>query len=225
MTTRLICCTPVYGNPLTTTVHLEYMTQIWEVLKQGTQIIAHKMSISADLTRSRNRAVRIALDFCFTHLLFWDSDVVVSDGTSPVQVIANMIATGCDFICAAYPRKNKPPIPASNPPWAGMGFTLLSQKCLEQMWESYYDELWYDDLIQGKAVRDVSLFSLMFNPGPSKEYRSMLSEDFSFCERWRRIGGKIYFYDGPGAPLGHIGGHVYTATREEMGAPRDPDRG
>ncbi|MGI9482521.1 MAG: hypothetical protein ACR2OR_09210 [Hyphomicrobiales bacterium] len=42
------------------------------------------------------------------------------------------------------------------------------------------------------------------------ELQNYHSEDFSFCERWRRVGGEIWCYVGPG--IGHIGSVMFEGT-------------
>lgn len=210
---RILCCTPVYGMPSTATVHLEYMKRMIELTHQGPTMLAHRLATNVDLVRARSRAVRIALDHCFTHLLFWDSDVV----GDVVQCLGGMIAQNCDVIAAAYPRKRYPIKGSHTPPYVAMGFTLISASCLERMWDAYYDELNFDDYIDGKPVRTVALFQLIMRQHETEPYRVLLSEDYSFCERWMKLGGDIHIFDGPGAPLQHIGQHAFDASREEMG--------
>lgn len=49
----------------------------------------------------------------------------------------------------------------------------------------------------------VALFHLML------EGSVYMSEDISFCRRWRELGGEIWMYLGPGAPVTHHGEHAY----------------
>ncbi len=211
MNPRIMCATPVYGSPHTATVHLAYMDQMIAVSNRGAQFMAHRAFMNCDLVRARSRAVRVALDECFTHLLFWDSDVV----GDAVQALAGMVREDVDMIGAAYSRKRLPPKPAHHPPYLAMGFTLIKTSALEKMWDAYYDELWFDDVDGKKSIRTVALFQLLPFDMPHGR-RVLLSEDYSFCERWLKLGGKCHVYDGPGAPMGHIGEHRFEGTREEL---------
>ena len=211
---RLLIATPVYGSPTTATVHAGYMAGCFDLSRIGAQMLQHRAMTNCDLVRARSRAVRIALDGAFTHLLFWDSDIV---GTDPARAVLGMLNENVDVIAGAYPRKHLPPEPTHRPPYVGMGFTLISARCLDAMWDAYYDELYFDDLLNDKPFRSVALFQLMMLDGLAPApHRSMLGEDYSFCERWVRIGGSVHLYDGPGCPLGHVGSFVYEGTREQL---------
>ena len=64
------------------------------------------------------------------------------------------------------------------------------------------------------------MFGLIFTPTnlfEGQPWRTMLSEDYSFCASWRAIGGKVMMYVGPGSPVGHIGSTVFRGTRDGLG--------
>lgn len=84
----------------------------------------------------------------------------------------------------------------------GFGFMLLSRQCCEAMLEAYRDELVFKDSQDGVRTDVVGLFQLVIDP----ETRILLSEDYSFCYRWRALGGKVYC---AGETASHIGGHVF----------------
>jgi hypothetical protein len=42
------------------------------------------------------------------------------------------------------------------------------------------------------------------------EDQALLSEDYSFCLRWRRLGGRVYVY-ARGGIIHHAGVHDWTA--------------
>ena len=92
-----------------------------------------------------------------------------------------------------------------------MGFTLLSSMCMRRMTDAYREELWFRDRWQGlgdtapRAREVVALFQLVIDP----ESRVLLEEGHSFCYRWRKLGGEVWLYDGPGSKLQHVGAHVY----------------
>jgi hypothetical protein len=101
-----------------------------------------------------------------------------------------------------------------------MGFTLIKVSALEKMWDHYYDELAFDDIVGNKPYRTVALFALMFADATLPlPHRALLSEDYSFCLRWLAMGGQVHLYNGPGAPLGHIGSMRFTGTTEELCRP------
>jgi hypothetical protein len=89
----------------------------------------------------------------------------------------------------------------------GFGFMMLSRSCCERMVEAYRKDLTFTDLVDGRKRETVALFQLIIRAD-----RILLSEDYSFCERWRAIGGKVMVM---AAPASHVGRHVY---RGQLGA-------
>lgn len=98
-------------------------------------------------------------------------------------------------------------------PFMPLGFSLWHREAFERMTEYYRETLsyrrWtYDD--RGRAVladdSTVALFALAFEGG------HLDSEDFSFCSRYRAMGGKLALYLGEGSPLNHLGVHVFRGS-------------
>jgi hypothetical protein len=206
---RVMMATPVLSSSAgagVVTVH--YQMSLMRMVQRfsGLTLTSANAFVNTDLVRARSRCVRSALDGCFTHLLFWDSDV----GGACADALHGMLSTDADFIACPYPRKNLSGRSTHEPPFVAMGFTLISERCMRKMWDAYYDELAFDDVVEGKPYRTVALFQLMIvdmlQPQP---HRVLLGEDFSFCERWLRLDEEIHLYQGPGSPLQHVGAHVF----------------
>jgi hypothetical protein len=215
MTHRILIATPVNAaSPGAGDVSVHYQIALMRVIGGGVGNIAYGSAnafVNTDLVRARSRAVRAALDGCYTHLLFWDSDVG-GDGCLPA--LRNMLARGVDFVAAPYPRKNAAMKLTHEPPFVAMGFTLITESCMRRMWDAYYDDFYFEDVVEGRPYRTVALFQLLFADVPQPHpHRVLLGEDFSFCERWLKIGGEIHLYEGPGAPLDHVGSHVFQMPR------------
>jgi hypothetical protein len=209
---RVLVCTPIYGAIDSGSVSLGYLNSCADINTLAS-FLPWRAFTNCDLVRARSRAVRMALDACATHLLFWDADVVGSVGIA----LAGMLQQDRDVIAAAYPRKHWPIDPVHQGEYLPMGFALIKARVLEQMWDAYYDELFFDDVIEMQPVRTVALFQLVFiDRELPRPHRVLLSEDFSFCHRWLALGGELHLYDGPGSPLGHVGSIVYRGTREEL---------
>jgi hypothetical protein len=101
----------------------------------------------------------------------------------------------------------------------GFGFTLTSRACLEKMWNAYAPTLSFGDLVDGQPTWTVALFQLLLPPQqahPPYAIGSLLSEDYSFCQRWRDIGGSVQMYVGPGSPLHHVGSSVFRGSPEGL---------
>lgn len=85
----------------------------------------------------------------------------------------------------------------------GMGFTMIRREVLEKM-ISVYPELRFRDNVDGTIHTTYALFQLMID-GPTGD---LLSEDYSFCKRWRDMGGEIHLILDPAV---HIGEHAFGA--------------
>jgi hypothetical protein len=82
--------------------------------------------------------------------------------------------------------------------WLSSGCWCIKRSAVEKMINAY-PELSYDgdDNAAGKKVHALympMLYDLKENDFPNIKlpFRKMLSEDWSFAERWRNIGGKIW---------------------------------
>jgi hypothetical protein len=208
---RIMIATPVMAAvPGAGHVTVHYQMSMLRIIQRFANIAITSANafVNTDLVRARSRAVRAALDGCYTHLLFWDSDV----GGTCADALHGMLATGKDVVACPYPRKNLSGRSTHEPPFVAMGFTLISERCMRNMWDAYYDELQFDDVIDGRPYRTVAMFNLLMvdldKPHP---HRTLLGEDYSFCERWLRLDEEIHLYEGPGSPLEHVGGHVFAS--------------
>lgn len=69
------------------------------------------------------------------------------------------------------------------------GFMMIKRDVIERMYEHYREELYCVNDIPGQTVKDyVALFACMIDP-PTRRF---LSEDYSFCRRYQRLGGDIW---------------------------------
>lgn len=180
-------------------------------------------------------------------VLWWDEDVVVKDTQIVPAMLDIAVSRGYEFIAAPYPRKRIPAMFPYKPKdediragkfpvkddvleidLIGFGFAMTSRKCLETMCEAYADE-WFTDAHDPANIHEtVGVFRQLMGPestyananDPNSKptrFRELYSEDYSFCRRWRDLGKEIAMYLGPGSPLGHVGGHTFTGTREDAG--------
>jgi hypothetical protein len=76
---------------------------------------------------------------------------------------------------------------------------------------TYYDELPY---LHGARVETTALFQLLLRDG------ALLSEDYSFCERAREMGAKVWIYLGDGSPVDHVGDFTFKGALEGFGFKR-----
>ncbi len=245
---RLLIATPLDGNQSTAYVSAGYHHAVRQLERAGAVTIPSTLCFQDDLARARSRCVWYALKKGgFDYLLFWDDDVVPTDMSIVPRMVERMVADGHQVLGAPYPRKRilatfpyKPltdqlrtgKILVTNDcievEMMGIGFCLISRACLEQMVEHYAHEWWLDshdgaDLHETVAIfKQVHTDETMVDRGDGVmiRHRDLYSEDYSFMHRWRAMGGKVHMYVGQGAPVGHVGGHVFTGERADLGRVR-----
>ena len=203
---KLMVATPFRGVGMRTArVTLGYHDFVRQLERDmGAQTFDGKLLFSADVVRARNRAVAIILRELteITHVLWVDDDCWPDDH----GIVQRMIDSGEDMIAAPYTNK-VPPIHwvhqilslqlgtvngLQEVRGVGFGFTLTTRSCLQRVaddsrWYSEYDPL-------GKRTTVPNAFGMLFDRlthGDDPEEEVLLSEDFSFCARWRRLGGRV----------------------------------
>ena len=101
---------------------------------------------------------------------------------------------------------------------AGLGCALLTRKGLESflahLRELDVPDLFFSNPIAGKRTCfPFKQRELIIDGEPE-----LLSEDLSFCSRWRESGRSIWMYVGPGAPATHHGTFAFRGLRESLTA-------
>lgn len=148
-----------------------------------------------------------------THLVFVDSDVAWEAGA-----LVGLVDRGVEFVAGLYPQRRDPinyccqwiterkelelenglievkGVPA--------GFMCLSRAMLEKMVAHYPDTQFHCAEGPNNTVHD--LF------GPVRIGRVKFGEDYSFCKRWRDIGGKIWI--DPEIRMGHVGFKTFMGS-------------
>jgi len=172
-----------------------------------------EMPYCSDISLARTKLFGKFLRSHHTHMLFIDDDM----GWEAKDAV-RLLELRKDFVVGVGPRKVKPvefawnvsddygratPIKAdmetgcliaSN---TGLAFALISKHCAERMQQSYRDL----SFVTADGKEEVGVFEpMIFN-------RRRLSEDFAFCERWRRLGGQVLVLQD--INLQHVGAHVW----------------
>jgi hypothetical protein len=245
---RIIVCTPTLGgiHPAHASTISRLMLAEAVDVDLGFELLG-TWRWAGDLVKVRSRFVRAFLETDATHLLFLDSDV----SCEPAAVFG-MLAADRDFIACPYPKRSGINFEAvmrddGRPPearaysWklrllegpegrhvdergctevAGvpLGCALLSRRCLEQMTAHYRADLEFDDVIPPDPTKHptVALFQLILRD------RNLFGEDYSFCARWRAMGGRVWLYLGHGSPVTHYGEHAFRGIVETFGVTRVP---
>ena len=108
----------------------------------------------------------------------------------------------------------------------GLGCCLVKRHVLEAMVEHYAPT----DTIMDLGHPTVDLFDLLREPMLGDDGAHMVtveghpiftkySEDHSFFERWRAMGGQVHAYLGPGAPAKHHGRTAFVGSLAAFGLP------
>jgi hypothetical protein len=149
------------------------------------------------VSRGRNNLVHFFLKSDHTHLLFIDADLSFGP-----QIAERLLSHDKDIVCGWYPKKqlefapvyNKLPAASIDPETAllevrhaGTGMMLIRRNVIERMIEAH-PELRYrrapDEAHGGEYSHD------LFSVGVVNE--EYLSEDWYFCDRWRKLGGQVW---------------------------------
>jgi hypothetical protein len=108
-----------------------------------------------------------------------------------------------------------------------MGCMLSSMRALEAMVDMYRDELWFVDVIDGKHFDCVGIFQLMLSQlmdFRGRPFRTLYSEDYSFCERYNRMRAERSEFGSiqmlVSHPADHVGGHLYQGSSQGLAAAR-----
>ena len=224
---RLLIATPCYGGQVTSA----YLQSVVGFTRLSTEIgfkfSLHTSNNESLITRARNRAVAALIHSDATHLMFIDADI----GFDPIAPF-KMLMHDVDVVCASYPMKGlawesllnrkfktvkdiqdatikhvvhqigKPDpktglLPVTD---AGTGFMLIRREVIEHMttsnpqWsykadDNYGGDRWY-------SVFDCEIDDDRY-----------LSEDYTFCRRWQRLGGIVWL--DPTVTLTHTGSFVF----------------
>lgn len=89
------------------------------------------------------------------------------------------------------------------------GFMLIKRKVFEQMKEKYPELLCKNDHSFKEFSEYHALFDCMIDPDTQR----YLSEDYAFCRRWQKMGGKIYA--DTMTTLGHVGNLPFVGCLED----------
>jgi hypothetical protein len=178
-----------------------------------------KLKIAEDLGNSDIAGSRGALFGAFVRsdcdtLVFIDDDVFWQPGS-----LIKLIDQPVDVVGGIYPKKREPiewPFKIAvkdeyrPDPTTGLmeviglpgGFLKISKNCAEKMVEAYPRQTL-------RSIGENSQFWPVFDPYETPD-GNRLSEDYSFCQRWIDIGGKIWAdFE---LELGHIGYKSFVGT-------------
>jgi hypothetical protein len=217
---KLLIGTPCY-NGAVTMQYMSSMLRLQQMLAQERSEFSLAMTGSESLiTRARNFIVSQFLGRPqFTHLLFIDADIgfdpaVVSRyikadkdivagiypikgldldairGLNPGQSVATTLHYAVKLQDGEVPNSDG----FAKAEYAATGFMLIRRNVLEKM-AAKHPELKYQHSFTGdKAATpdDVSHLYALFDTSLDRDQGLYLPEDYTFCKRWRVMGGEIW---------------------------------
>lgn len=201
-------------------VRIETMRSIVEgmvsIMNEGwAATLGESLEGVAPISQARNLAVVRFLAGDWDDLILVDDDVAWQDGA-----MVRLLKHPVDVVAGAYPRRfeemsfpvqwddNKPELWAD--PKTGLlevlgvaaGFLRITRSACERLIQAYGED-WYHQFgaPDGKAV---ALFDFV------RRDHTAFSEDYTFCRKWREIGGKVWL--DPELTFLHIGQKAFVGN-------------
>ena len=198
-------CIPCYGGQLFESVFVSMLKFVIYCGKIGMNFSIDTMVNESLITRGRNNLVaKMMSNSEATHLLFIDADI----GFEPEHIF-KLLLHDKDLVGGLYPKKSLPIdyvvnvdpknvdekgqiavvnnlIPLTR---LGTGFMMIKRGVLEKMMAAYPETHYIGNIGLDKKY-DPFMFAL-FDTTITKELEYN-SEDWTFCDRWRALGGEIW---------------------------------
>lgn len=234
----IMFCLPMFGGMCHGDFALALMRTVLLLTQLGYRVNTQAMFNESLITRARNNLSRTFLeDKTMDLMMFIDADIVFSE-----HDVLRLILADRDFVGGVYPRKviNWTSVARAAKAdklepqdWscsylfnavgmescqadednlievthAATGFLLLRRSVFERLMPHTQT---YEDVVQGNSVTGYDFFKV--GVGENGKYTS---EDYWFCNSWRKVGGRIFV--NPYLRLGHIGTHTFNGNLARMG--------
>lgn len=233
---KIFISTPMYGGVCTALFH-ESMLELQRVfIDRGIRACVSGQRSDALITRARNNeADKFRAELDATHHLFIDADI----GFRAMDIL-QLIAAEKDVIVGPYAKKHikwdqvlmaaKAGWPAERLAVAGgdvvfnglvelngepqkirdgaTGLMLIRRHVYDRM-EEYYPQIRYKPLHDEKPAYG-DHFCAFFDTEIDPETQHYMSEDYTFCRRWARMGGDVWML--PWLKTVHQGSYAYPCN-------------
>jgi hypothetical protein len=218
-TTRVHICMPCYGGMLTEQTFMSYIKWANTCRQLGIEWTMETMTNESLISRARNTLVAKFLNNPdSTHLMFIDADI----GWEPWHLLV-MLNRDVDVIGGLYPMKTLPvkwvvngfdgaetgPDGLQEVSKTGTGFMLVKRHVFDKLNEHPAVKPFNNDIGLPKEL-DKHLKTYYDTAVRENRY---YSEDWTFCENWRDIGGKIWV--DKRVLLRHVGSYVFDFAAQE----------
>lgn len=199
---NVMIAAPSYDGTITVW-HASSLSETCKIgLTKDINVFCIYMSYDALVQRARNDIVQLALEYDVDDLVFIDTDV----DWNPEDFF-KLLEHDCDIVGGVYPKKTdletyplhlKGDYVVDENGLAEVdglptGFLRIKKEALQKIWDVSKQ---YTEQHKEKPIRMV--FDIAINSNGE-----LVSEDISFCEKWKGLGGKLYL--DPSINLAHVG--------------------
>ena len=215
---KLHFMTPCYGGQITEVCFSSYLQWTILAMQNNLNFQVDTLSNESNVNRARNSCAAKFLAGDATHLMFVDADIQFR-----AEDIVKLVSHDRDIVGGIYPQKTLPPKMVVNTlnngkregdlvevGTLGTGFMLIKRTVFEQMIEQGAQK--YTDAIGLSSAENENQYDF-FNCTIDSKGR-YLTEDWSFCRRWRELGGAIWA--DTSIPLVHVGYHRFYPDMEQI---------
>lgn len=227
--TGLLLSTPCYGAKLTNAYCHSLISTVTVLVRLGLPHTWLTLPDEAVISRARDLLMAWFLASKHSHMMCLDSDVQWQK-----EDVLKLMLCGHEVIMGSYPKKimPEPGKPMEYPvnwiwpddsgkletcPKCGAikinggpaGFMMIRRSAAEKMFAAYSD-MKYEGI--GKFPDADKYLYAGYNPILEKGV--LWSEDLSWCQRWRAIGGEVWL--DPDIRLGHFGNYMFTGNIDEL---------
>ena len=220
-TTRVHICMPCYGGMLTESCFMSYIKWSNVCRQLGIDWTMETMTNESLISRARNTlTAKFLYNKESTHLMFIDADI----GWEPWHLLV-MLNAQKDVIGGLYPMKSLPVKWCVNGfegaevsedgnlqevSKTGTGFLLIKREVFEKLNAHPATKPFMNDI--GLPV-ELNPFMKTYFDTAVRENR-YYSEDWTFCENWRDIGGKVWV--DKRVLLKHTGTYVFDFQTQDQ---------
>jgi hypothetical protein len=218
-TTRVHLCMPCYGGMLTESTFMSYIKWANTCRQLGLDWTIETMTNESLISRARNTLVAKFLNNPdSTHLMFVDADI----GWEPWHLLT-LLNRDVDVIGGLYPMKSLPvrwvvngfegaeqgPDGLQEVSKTGTGFMLVKRHVFEKLNQHPAVKPFANDI---GLPRELDQHLKTYYDTAVRENR-YYSEDWTFCENWRDLGGKVWV--DKRVTLKHTGTYVFDQASQE----------
>ncbi len=219
-TTRVHICMPCYGGQLTEQTFMSFVKWGNTCRQLGIDWTVETMTNESLISRARNTlTAKFLANEGSTHLMFIDADI----GWEPWHLLV-LLNAQVDVIGGLYPMKSLPvkwcvngipgkeegPGPLIEVTKTGTGFLLIKRDVFEKMNAHPAVRHFNNDIGLPKEL-DVNMKTYFDTAVREGRY---YSEDWTFCENWRDLGGQIWV--DKRVLLRHTGTYVFDYNTHEQ---------